>query len=241
MQSKQKKESNRRGFTLIEMLVTIAVLSLLMTVTTMSFRSGEKNELLRLSARRIGDALRQIETFAQSGSKEYTTAASFGIHIETTLPQKMLMFADMNTAGAGGELLIGRWDGTTTDGQGRKDVQIGDARTLDATGTGAIILDAISVAYAVNDAAAVNTSCAKDASGACIRDSSGDYISTVSSLDIAARPPGVRFVISGDADFPAHPAGITVRQVLFDVKDIKSGRHKSVTLSPLSGRVDVEY
>ncbi len=227
----------KRGFTLIEMLVTISVMAMLMSVVTINFRSSEKGELVRLSARRIGDALQQIETYAQSSTNNpaYATAKSFGVHIETATPQKILTFADINTPLVGGKPFVGHWEANTTD------VQIGDALLIDATKQGNILLDKITVSYKPNDTAVANAGCAKDARGDCIKDAGGYYVSTVSSVDIAAIPPSVRFVISGGADFPVHSSGIAVHQVTFDVKQKDSNRHKSVTLNPLSGRIDVEY
>ncbi|GEM_PF-3280758 len=239
--SKIINHKSPRGFTLIEMLVTISVMVMLMSVTTISFLGSEKNELVRLSARRIGDALQQIETYAQSGPKEYLMAKSYGVHITTAAPQGILMFADMNTTVADGKPVIGHWDGTTADGNGVTDAQIGDVMSIDAARRGDIVLDTITVAYILNDGAAVNSTCMKDVSGACVKDGNNNYLARVTSIDIAAKPPAVRFSISGGADFPSHPAGIMVQKVLFDVKRKNSDKHKMVTLNPLSGRIDVEY
>lgn len=230
-----------RGFTLVEILVTISVIVMLMSVTTISFLGSEKNELVRLSARRIGDALQRVETYAQSSSGEYPSAKSYGVHIVTTLPQGILTFADINTTGADGKPFIGRWDGVTVDAKGLKDIQIGDIMSIDAARRGDIILDTITIAYILNDGVAVNATCMKGADGTCVMDSNNNFLSRVTSIDIAARPPAVRFSISGGADFPSNPAGITVKQVIFDVKRKNSDRHKLVTLNPLSGRIDVEY
>lgn len=233
----RKKLRKQAGFTLIEILVTISVMVMLMSVTTINFRSSEKGELARLSARRIGDALQHIETYAQSSTNNpaYATAKSFGVHIEMTAPQKILTFADITTPLVDGKPFVGHWDVNTAD------VQIGDALRIDVTGQGSILLDKITVSYKPNDTAAQNPGCAKDSNGGCIKDSSGYYVSTVSSIDIAAKPPSVRFVVSGGSDFPAHPSGIAVRQVTFDVKQKNTDKHKLVTLNLLSGRIDVEY
>jgi len=232
--SEQRKQT---GFTLIEILVTVSVLVMLMSVTTVGFRGSEKNELLRQSARRIGDALQQIETYALSGTQSaYPTAQSYGVHIDAAeSPQRIRVFADINTASG-----IGHWDSNAVDAQGKKDALVGDAQLIDATRRGAAILDKITVAYSLQDPTAVSASCSKDIAGNCIKDANGNYIKYVSSIDVAAQSPSVHFIFSGGSDFPNDP-GLSVRQVIFDVKLKDTNSHKFVSLYPLSGRIDTDY
>ncbi|MEK7122418.1 MAG: prepilin-type N-terminal cleavage/methylation domain-containing protein [Patescibacteria group bacterium] len=95
----------KKGFTLVEVLVSISILVLLMSISFANFGKADQSELLRYGARRLADSLQSAQSFAQSGTlADYPTAQSYGVHTDVA-SQLITLYADRDTTSG-----LGRWD-----------------------------------------------------------------------------------------------------------------------------------
>ena len=152
------KKNQQKGFTLIEILISVGIIALLMSISAFHFNSADKSEFVRSSARRLADALHSAESFALSGTiAQYEAAQSYGVHTDIT-SQQIVLFADQNRTNG-----VGRWNGGTADAGGKTDALMAPALTYDTRGRGDIKLVTIDVAYIPQPAEA----CIKDTAGNC--------------------------------------------------------------------------
>lgn len=116
---RHRNPKSPQGFTLVEILIIIAIIGIISTTSVVSFQKGRQDEALRLVAMRIADALRKTQNYAQTGThKEYPTAESFGIYLEKS--DTVLLFADNKKGNT-----VGVWEG-----QGKDDM-IGESISFD--------------------------------------------------------------------------------------------------------------
>lgn len=217
--------NRQKGFTLVELLVSMGILMFLASMTVVSFGKADQNELLRLGARRLADALGSAQSFAQSGTlAQYSTAKSYGAHTDI-VSQQIILFADKNISTG-----IGAWDGGTSDAAGEMDAPMQKALTFDVGRRGDVRLTAIDIAYA------------PEPEDACVKDSEGNCHKQAAYVDIAAVPPNARLVFAGIKDAAGiHIEVSNVKNVTFTVTHSKTGKTSSVAVYPLSGRIDVDY
>jgi len=129
-----------RGFTLVEILIIVAIVGIIATTSVVSFQKGQQDEALRIVAMRVGEGLRRAQNLAQTGTHaEYPTAESFGMYIKK--PDIALVFAD-NKKGA----TIGVWE------QGKDDLigeplsfDVGSHKNIELMAEGGISFDGVSV------------------------------------------------------------------------------------------------
>lgn len=94
---------DKKGFTLIEIIVTMAIISLMLVVSVANFRLGQQDDVVRFAASRVADALKTEQSDAIGGripSGKTVPPQSYGIHFTTnaspTLAQGVV-FADNGT------------------------------------------------------------------------------------------------------------------------------------------------
>ncbi|MBI4252640.1 prepilin-type N-terminal cleavage/methylation domain-containing protein [Candidatus Uhrbacteria bacterium] len=212
------QKNQQRGFTLVEILVSMGILLSLMTISIIGFSKATRSEYLRYGARRLADALQSTISFAQSGTHaQYTTAQSYGVHTDI-VSQQIVLFADQNISTG-----VGRWDGATADASLKKDEPMQEVLTYDVGKRGDVKLERIVVMYHIDGGAQQS----KD----------------VTMIDIASVPPSANMVFSGGSDFPAGSAGqmLSVERVELIIKEISTGKTSKVVIHALSGRIDVDY
>ncbi|MBI4457543.1 prepilin-type N-terminal cleavage/methylation domain-containing protein [Candidatus Uhrbacteria bacterium] len=67
------------GFTLIEMLISLAIFSVVTGFTVANFRRGGQSDELRLAADNVASAIRKAQTFALSGETAYVCSTTLAI------------------------------------------------------------------------------------------------------------------------------------------------------------------
>jgi|GEM_PF-1674637 len=105
--------NNRQGFTLLELLLSLAITGILIGATVSNFHSGGKNESVRLAARLGEAALRQAQTMTLTGALNDGTFPSggYGVRFDVSTPAILALFADNNNNhafDAGEEVMVER-------------------------------------------------------------------------------------------------------------------------------------
>ena len=131
----------KKGFTLIEIIVVTAMIALLSGVTVMSFRSSQHDDYLSVAAQRLVDVLRVAQNDAQTGViAGYEGARAFGVHIDKTAGTAIL-FAD--TYGD----TVGLWDGEGLP-DAPKDIKLKEMNqpiSVDVDGKASISIDSMTL------------------------------------------------------------------------------------------------
>lgn len=96
---------NRRGFTLAEMLVTVAIVSLISTIVVAGYRAGEKKYTLQSAAQQLLADLRRAQNMALAPSIYDSYVPGMGISFNLSTPDKYLFFLDGR--GDGGDKIYG--------------------------------------------------------------------------------------------------------------------------------------
>ncbi len=93
---------SQKGYTLAEMLVIMAIIAIISTVVLTQYRTGEKQNLLRLKTQEVVNNLRRVQNMSLSG-QEYKgvipSLGGFGAHFDISAPSSYVLFADMNGDG----------------------------------------------------------------------------------------------------------------------------------------------
>ncbi len=101
----------RKGFTLVEVVISIFIVGILSTVTVIGFQSARQDDNLRLATLRLADTLRSAQNYAQSGiltlydekDKTYKTfgsASGYGVYLEKGTSPKVFLFVDTRNEAA---------------------------------------------------------------------------------------------------------------------------------------------
>lgn len=76
--------NNKQGFTLVEMMVSMAILMFLTTMTFVYFRKSNDAQAVRSTVSALSDAIRTAQNYAQSGKLvNGQVPASFGVSVAT--------------------------------------------------------------------------------------------------------------------------------------------------------------
>lgn len=211
-----EKIINQRGFTLIELIVSIGILSFMMGITLVHFDSADQRDILRFSARRLASSVQSAVSFAQSGTlAQYPTAQGYGMHTDMT-SQQIVLFADQNTTNG-----IGQWDGDTADAEGKKDAAMRDALSYTIRRPGDVALSKIVITH-------IQDGTKKDAEA--------------SFIDIAALPPAGKLIIGAARNASGGMLALgDVLSITFMLTQTRTGSTAGVVAFPLSGRIEVDY
>jgi len=87
---------NRRGFTLVELLVSMTVFMIIASVMVANFRKGADRDDLQQGALLITSLLQQAQTYALAGYALAGTvpAGGYGLYLDINNPTKVVFFAD---------------------------------------------------------------------------------------------------------------------------------------------------
>lgn len=114
---------SRKGFTLIELTVVIAILGLLLGVAVTNFRAGQRQDAVRLSAQRLTDILRTAQAKALSGATiNGQVAPSYGVQLIVDADPAGVIFADV--AGVGHQAY--KYDNSAPDERISPDPKLSD-------------------------------------------------------------------------------------------------------------------
>lgn len=86
------------GFTLLETIITLFIITLMMALFLTSYRDGSRNTDLTFASQKLASDLRTAQNNSL-GSVYYGGAipsGGWGVHFDTTAPASYLLFADQN-------------------------------------------------------------------------------------------------------------------------------------------------
>ncbi len=92
-----KNSSN--GFSMIEMLVVLFIVTLISSIVLVNFRSGEADINLREAAQKLALDLRRAQASAESVSTLPASSSvpyGYGIYLDQSTPTSYIFFADLN-------------------------------------------------------------------------------------------------------------------------------------------------
>ena len=90
-------KKNLKGFTIIELLIVTVIFVLILSVTVISFRRGERRDRLRLAAETLASNLRKMQTQALTGiaSGEIVVPGGFGVYLTASgAKDRYILFRD---------------------------------------------------------------------------------------------------------------------------------------------------
>lgn len=99
---KLRTPKSNRGFTLIEMLVTISIIAIISSIVLFNFPSFSSKIVLENLTHEIALIVRQAQVFGIGIKRQIGTAETFpsyGAHFDLNTPTEVIFFADINTDG----------------------------------------------------------------------------------------------------------------------------------------------
>jgi prepilin-type N-terminal cleavage/methylation domain-containing protein len=98
--------STEKGFTLVELLVSIAVMGILLLVVVTNYRAGGQQLALERSAHKLAQDVRRAQEMAMSAEKCNLTGCNgsvpsggYGIYLEELTPKSYVLYADEDNDG----------------------------------------------------------------------------------------------------------------------------------------------
>lgn len=92
--------SPQGGYTLVEMLAVITIISLLMGTTLFNYSKHKNEDVLTLEAQKIAQLIRRSQNLALSPQLGGAATNGFGIYITTTVNNRLILFSDRDPATA---------------------------------------------------------------------------------------------------------------------------------------------
>ncbi|MDZ7798028.1 MAG: prepilin-type N-terminal cleavage/methylation domain-containing protein [Patescibacteria group bacterium] len=94
-----KLSSRKKGFTLIEIIVSFAVFTILMGVVIFGFQDTKKHEELRGASLQMVSNIKKVQNYAQTGHEfeDEVPAGGYGLHIDLSNQSQYLLFADKSS------------------------------------------------------------------------------------------------------------------------------------------------
>lgn len=90
---------NKKGMTLLDLIIWMAIFGLLTTTMVSSFREGNRGDGVRQAARLGESLLRRAQTMTLSGivltNGDYPDGG-YGVHFDTTADRALVLFGDVN-------------------------------------------------------------------------------------------------------------------------------------------------
>ncbi len=99
---KNKKTNLDRGFTLVEMLIVLAIMSVVIGITVNGQRSFDRSIILSNTTYDVALSVRQAQAYGTSGrvaSGQIITGYGYGLDVQSLPTKKYVLFAD--TSGSG--------------------------------------------------------------------------------------------------------------------------------------------
>lgn len=87
---------NNKGFTLLEMIVTIGIMVLLTGIVLINYQEGQKQLALQRAANKLAQDIRRVQEMAMS-AQEYNgaiPAGGYGVYFIDSSPNSYILFAD---------------------------------------------------------------------------------------------------------------------------------------------------
>lgn len=101
---KKKLSDARRGFTLVELVVTIGIFVIISTLVFANYPKFKSQLSLKKTSQEIAFTVREAQVYSLS-TREYksgafsTFTAGYGVHFDIDKPDTVLLFADLNNSG----------------------------------------------------------------------------------------------------------------------------------------------
>ncbi len=84
----------RRGFTLFELIIVIAIFLLISGMLLVNFRRSRQGDIVRIAALRLMTDVQRMQTIALAGGAEDRLAVAYGVHVNTAEPGRYVLFGD---------------------------------------------------------------------------------------------------------------------------------------------------
>ncbi len=107
---------NMKGFTLIEMMVTVGIMAVITTITLANHSRFGGQMMLRSLAYEIALVVREAQTYGVSVRRASTATGfdtGYGIHFDPSTPSSYIMFSDVDGDGlytAGDDILVAEYN-----------------------------------------------------------------------------------------------------------------------------------
>lgn len=88
----------KKGFTIIELLVSLGIFIIVTTMVVTNFRGGSRSDELKIAAETIASNLRRVQNMALAGEQVggITPMGGYGIYFSLGEPSHYIIFADSN-------------------------------------------------------------------------------------------------------------------------------------------------
>ena len=88
----------KRGFTIIELLVSLGIFIIVTTMVVANFRGGNRSDELKIAAETVASNLRRAQNMALAGelTDGITPPGGYGIYFNLATADRYIIFADKN-------------------------------------------------------------------------------------------------------------------------------------------------